>query len=59
MKRTKKTPTKTPEPKPWYYGMKFFKGLSFGDGSAYVDAARRLRDQKLRERGEPIPPKPN
>jgi len=57
MKR-KKTNTK-PEPKQWYHGVKFFKGLSFGDGAQYVDAAKRCV-QVNQAMKKPIPPgKPN
>src|SRR5207302_10584643 len=46
--------TNKPEPKPWWVDMKFFKGLSFGDGAQYADAAKRcLRDQAMEK---PIPP---
>ena len=59
MKRTKKTNQTKPEPKPWWVGVKFFKGLSFGDGTQYADAAKRCVRVKQAMK-KPIPPgKPN
>ena len=56
MKRTSKK-QKT-EPKP-FAGVRCFKGLSFGDGTALVDALRRFAAEKLAERQRKAAGKPN
>jgi len=52
-KRTKKQPEKS------FAGTRCFKGLDFGDGTAYVDALRRLLAEKRLERQQKAAGKPN
>ena len=53
--RTKKQKTEPGN----FAGTKVFKGLSFGDGTALVDALRRFAEEKLLERQRKALGKPN
>jgi len=49
----------TGKPEKSFAGTRCFKGLDFGDGTAYVDALRRLLAEKRLERQQKAAGKPN